>query len=166
VTDLFNGEWKIDLRKSKVWDSSLEQWVPDPVGREEVRMTIDGDLHDYEVICRVNPTYRLGYTVRYNSMAWVPYEVRGVVEDEASRVDDDPDSPGDNRRVPLTVGQPLGLVSLVKIDDGYHYRISKKLDGSPDYILQRQITDDGAGFTSTVVWADGHIGIVKVFSRA
>lgn len=160
----FNGYWKIDLDRSRVWDTSSDAWVPDPVGREEIWIETDGDTHRYENVLRLNPSYRLGYTVRYGDNSWTPYMVLETVDDAESRAPNAATS-GDTRRIELKVGEPLSLVSLVRIDASFHYRISKNLDGTPGYVLQRRIEDGGRTFTSTVFTADGKLTLIKVFNR-
>lgn len=161
--DAFSGNWKIDLDASRVWDSSTDTWVPDPVGREDIHIEVNGDVHSYENLCRLNPTYRIGYEVRYGDMTWTPYMVYETVDDGESL--GEMGASGDTRRVQLKVGEPLSLVVLVKIDETLHYRLSKNLDGTPGYVLQRRLDDDGRRFTSTIFMADGTVPIVKVFDK-
>ena len=161
MSDLFNGAWKLNHERSKVWDSALERWIPDPVGREDV-VQIDGEVHDYENIVGLSPIYTIGYTARYNDTTWVPYMVRAI--DNVPEETPETDMAGELGYT-MKLGEPLSYVMLVRITDGYHYRISKNLDGTPGYVMPRQMADDGQSFTTTVLWADGTVKMIKVFDR-
>jgi hypothetical protein len=153
MSDPFNGRWKLNPALSKVWDRAAGRWVPDDIGREDLSFTIDGDIHEYENVVGLNPTYRMGYTARYSEKTWVPYILRTVDGDA-------PPAPG------MTVGEPFAYVMLVKIDENFHYRISKKPDGSPGYVMPRQMAPDGQSFVTSVYEADGTVTMIKVFDRA
>ena len=74
----FNGTWTIDLETSTVWDAATQRQVPDRVGNEVITLRIENGVQDYEVLYGDSPTFRMGYTSRYDDPTWVPYMVREV----------------------------------------------------------------------------------------
>lgn len=61
---VFNGKWRIDIGRSKKWDSGAGIYVPDDVGEEIITMRIEGGVQDYEVLYGNDPVIRMGYTSR------------------------------------------------------------------------------------------------------
>ena len=74
----FEGEWRIDLGRSVVWDAATRAYVKDEVGEELITLRIEDDVQDYEVRYGDDPMVRMGYRSRYDDPTWVPYEVREV----------------------------------------------------------------------------------------
>jgi hypothetical protein len=46
---VFNGKWRIDVRRSKKWESGSGIYVSNDVGDEIVTLRIE-DVQDYEVL--------------------------------------------------------------------------------------------------------------------
>ena len=76
---VFNGTWRIDIGRSKKWDSAAGMYVPDDVGEEIITLRIEDGVQDYEVLYGSDPVIRMGYKSRYDDRAWVPYAVREIV---------------------------------------------------------------------------------------
>ena len=76
---VFNGKWRIDIERSKKWNSEAEIYVSDDVGEEIITLRIEDDVQDYEVLYGNDPVIRMGYTSRYDDREWVPYAVREII---------------------------------------------------------------------------------------
>jgi len=170
---VFNGTWKIDIARSKKWDSSTAAYVPDEVGEEIITLRIVDGIQDYEVLYGSDPVIRMGYTSRYDDPEWVPYAVREIV----SPVGRPPReavaefrrrigaNEGSNARN-FEVGKAYGLVRTVYVDERTHYRIARAEDGSPQNVMLRRMAEDGRSYLATVLDVDGVIHRVRAFVRA
>ena len=69
---VFNGKWRIDIGRSKKWDSEAGIYVSDGVGEEIITLRIEDGVQDYEVRYGNDPVIRMGYTSRYDDREWVP----------------------------------------------------------------------------------------------
>ena len=76
---VFNGKWRIDIGRSKKWDSEAGIYVSDDVGEEIITLRIEDGVQDYEVLYGNDPVIRMGYTSRYDDREWVPYAVREII---------------------------------------------------------------------------------------
>jgi hypothetical protein len=164
MADPFVGMWRNNLEKSQAWDPGAACWVHDEVGREDVKIENHDDVHDYENIIGLNPSYKIGYRARYDDITWVPYEVREIVDDDLSTSADAHEGrPG---QVPLwTVGQLLAMVVVVRVNERFQFRIARNPDGSESHIMQRHLADDGQSYVSTVISAAGVPSLIRVFDR-
>lgn len=169
---LFNGTWKIDLARSKKWDTATGAYVPDAVGEEIITLKIENGVQDYEVLYGNDPVIRMGYTSRHDDAAWVPYAVREIIADPGrdqanavaafrTRIGA---TQGPNARN-FQVGKPYALVRIVYVDERTHYRISKAEDGSPQNVMLRRMAADGRSYLSTLLDADGVVARVRCFVR-
>jgi hypothetical protein len=167
MNDPFVGLWRNNLDKSQAWDPAGARWVHDEIGREDVKIENHDDVHDYENIIGLSPSYKIGYRARYDDMTnWVPYEVRAIVDDEASEPDNADGHSGRPGQVPVwTVGQLLAYVTVVRVNERFQYRIARNPDRSASHIMQRHLADDGMSYVSTVVSAAGVPSLIRVFDR-
>lgn len=169
----FNGVWRIDVDRSKVWDDASQAYQPDEVGDEIISLTIEGDRQEYEVLYGTDPTIRLGYTSIHDDPTWVPYEVREIIG--VSDTDTEQSIAAFRKRIKaddgdrfrrFEVGKAYGLVRTVYVDERTHYRVSKSAeDGLAQSVMLRRIAEDGASYTSTVLDADGVVYRVRTFVR-
>jgi hypothetical protein len=170
---VFNGTWKIDIVRSRKWDSPTGTYVPDAVGDEIITLRIENGVQDYEVLYGDDPVIRMGYTARHDDAAWVPYTVREII----SRPGRDPTeaaaafrqrigaNEGSNTRT-FEVGRPYGLVRIVYVDERTHYRVGKAENGAPQNVMLRRMADDGRSYVATVLDVDGVVHRVRTFVRA
>jgi len=168
----FEGEWRIDLGRSVVWDADAATYVPDEVGEELITLRIDGDVQDYEVRYGDDPVVRMGYESRYDDSEWVPYLVRevsgssddvdGAVAEMKRRLK--ADSGAAERH--FEVGRAYGLVRTVFVDDRTHYRISKSPeDGSAQSVMMRRLGPDGDSYLASVLDTEGIVFRTRWFVR-
>lgn len=150
VSDPFDGRWRISAERSQ------HHGVAAPT-HEVITFAIEGDLERYEVEYQVpgSPRMRMGYTTTYNDGKWAPYVLL--------------DADGDVSNVPgigsLKVGDPLGEVMSLKVDERTRYRVARTLGGDAQYILQRRLAEDGRSYDSTMLSVDGTIPLVRVFEK-
>ncbi len=168
----FEGDWRIDLARSVVWDLDAAAYVPDEVGEELITLRIDGEVQDYEVRYGDDPVVRMGYQSRYDDPTWVPYEVR-----EVTSASDDVDvavaemkrrikADSGERERHFEVGCAYGLVRTVFVDDRTHYRISKSPeDGSAQSVMMRRLGDDGDSYLASVLDTEGVVFRTRWFVR-
>ena len=169
---VFNGTWKIDLARSKKWDSSTGSYVPDEVGEEIITLKIADGVQDYEVLYGNNPVIRMGYTSRYDDAEWVPYAVREIISHSGHGLAEVVAefrrrigaNEGSNSRN-FQVGKPYGLVRTVYVDERTHYRISIAEDGTPQNVMLRRMAEDGQSYVATVLDVDGVVHRVRAFVR-
>jgi len=170
---IFNGRWRIDVGRSKKWDSARAAYVPDAVGEEIITLSIVDGVQTYEVLYGDDPVIRMGYTSRYDDPQWVPYTVREIVatshRNQADAVEAFRNRIGANegpnaRR--FVVGKTYGLVRTVYVDERTHYRIGKTEDGTPQNVMLRRMAEDGQSYLATVLDADGIVHRVRTFVRA
>jgi hypothetical protein len=170
---VFNGVWKIDVGRSKMWDHAKGEYVPELVGQEIITLKIVDGVQDYEVLYGSDPVIRMGYTTRYDVPEWVPYAVREIVSessrDEAEAVDAFRQRIGANQGPNarnFVVGKPYALVRIVYVDERTHYRISKAEDGSPQNVLLRRMAEDGQSYLTVLLDAEGVAHRIRTFARA
>jgi hypothetical protein len=169
---VFNGTWKIDIARSKKWDSEAGAYVPDSVGEEIIKLEIVDGVQTYEVLYGDDPVIRMGYSSRYDAPEWVPYAVREITStshrDQAAAVAEFRQrigaTEGPNARN-FEIGKTYGLVRTVYIDERTHYRISKREDGEPQNVMLRRMAVDGNSYVATVLDADGIVHRVRTFVR-
>jgi hypothetical protein len=150
MSDPFNGTWKINNERS-------QHHTVDAPTHEVITFEIDGDLERYRVEYQVpgSPRMTLGYTTTYNDGNWVPY-VLLAADGELSGV------PGFGD---VKVGDPVGMVTSLKVDERTRYRVARTVGGDAQYILQRRLADDGRSYDSTMLGIDGTIPLVRVFEK-
>lgn len=169
----FNGTWRVDPERSAVWDAASGGYVADEIGKEVIRMRVEGDIQDYEVEYGADPVVRMGYKCRYDHPEWVPYmvrEVRSSSDDVAAEI------AAMKRRIKadtgrherhFEVGRPYGLVRTLFVDERTHYRISKDPDdGSAQSVMMRRLAEDGDSYVATVLDTDGIVFRKRLFVRA
>lgn len=162
----FEGEWKIDLAASRVWDPAKGDYIPDQIGQELITIRLDGDVQTYEVLLGDKPTLRMGYTSRYDSTEWVPYSIREIIgmSDEGDMADFIERTK--QRKTSFKVGDIYGLVRTIYVDDRTHYRLSKDAStGEAEYIMLRRLAEDGQSYEAAVFRVDGTIAIKRRFVR-
>ncbi|MAM83735.1 MAG: hypothetical protein CL472_03560 [Acidobacteria bacterium] len=162
----FEGEWKIDLDSSFVWDVGSGAYIPDRIGQELITIRLDGDMQHYEVLLGDKPTIRMGYDSRYDATDWVPYSVREIIgaEDEGEVTDFIERTR--QRKTDFKVGQIYGLIRSIYVDERTHYRISKDAEtGQSEYIMLRRLDEDGQSYTARVFRNDGLVSIIRRFIR-
>ncbi|KAA8877306.1 hypothetical protein F3087_44845 [Nocardia colli] len=159
----FDGSWQLNLSESRIWDGSAQKWISDPVGREDLTFVFDGDQHEYTNSIGVSPKYRCTYQAQWDG-DWAPYICRAI---EASAEHD----PGQStHRVDLNlpslrVGDTFAYVKLIKVNDRFHYRISRAVDGTAQYVMSRQMLPGDRSFSTALMSAAGVLSIVRVFDR-
>jgi hypothetical protein len=174
MSELFNGTWRIDVERSKVWDDASQRYVPDEVGDELITLHVADGVQDYQVLYGDVPRITMGYTSRYDDAAWVPYLVRSIevpepvdteqsIEEFKRRIN----AADGHRERQFEVGRPYGLVRTIYVDERTHYRVSK--DPVTDFaqsIMLRRLSADGLSYVATVVDLDGIPFRVRTFVRA
>jgi hypothetical protein len=168
----FDGNWRIDLDRSVVWDSGSASYVADEVGEELITLRIDGDVQDYEVRYGDDPVVRMGYESRYDDPTWVPYLVREVrstsddVEGAVAEMKRRLKADAGARERHFEVGRAYGLVRTVYVDERTHYRISKSPeDGSAQSVMMRRLGDDGDSYLASVLDTEGVVFRTRWFNR-
>lgn len=169
----FSGTWTIDIDSSKVWDATSQRYLPDRVGSERITIHERDGVQDYEVLYGDAPTFRMGYTSRYDAPEWVPYEVREILNvpaegieasTEAFRRRIHADSGAGYRR--LELGKPYALVRIISGDPWTHYRIAKDAaTGIVTGIMPRRLAKDGQSYVATVIDSQGTVFRVRRFVR-
>jgi hypothetical protein len=171
MADPFEGNWRIDLESGqcKTWDPKKEEYIPDPVGSENISIRVHDGVQDYEVLYGKEPTIRMGYTSRYDDTEWAPYSVRGIEGvPEERRVE----AAAEFRERTMSpyafeIGKPIGLVRTVYVDERTHYRVSKSVaDGAAEYIMLRRMAPDHQSYLITLLDVEGRILFVRRFVRA
>jgi hypothetical protein len=173
MTRDFNGTWTIDLENSTVWDPVARRYVADEVGEEVITMRIQDGVQDYEVLYGDGPTFRMGYTSRYDDPTWVPYVVREVTKVPEQGLHESVEAfrrrihatSGNNYRN-LEVGKPYGLVRTVYSDERTHYRLAKDpATGLALYVMPRRLAEDGRSYVATILNNEGIVSRVRRFVR-
>jgi|GEM_PF-2505077 len=169
----FNGTWTIDLESSTVWDAEKQRHVPDRVGYELITLRDEGGVQDYEVLYGDAPTFRMGYTSRYDDPQWVPYEVREITNipqeglEKATAIFKERinAASGDGKRS-LEMGKAYSLVRVVSGDRRTHYRLARDpASGGVMYVMPRRLAQDGKSYVATVLNSDGIVFRVRRFIR-
>lgn len=164
VLDLsgFEGEWEIDLDRSQVRDETTGEWVPEWLKDQDIFMRQEGDVQTYRGVVRAadDLTLYLGYTCAFGQSEWVPY---AVVEIDGP-TDHPLLTPNATLKAGTTLGEPIAWVKQVYVDRSTHYRISRNLDGTAQYMMVRRLLADGS-ILSTVIDPDGIPTIRKFFTR-
>lgn len=173
MEDGFNGRWTIDLENSLVWDPETGRHVPDEVGAEIITIRVEDGVQDYEVLYGDGPTFRMGYTSRYDDPVWVPYLVRAVTnvpdggletatESFRSRIK----ATGSDTVRSFEVGKAYGLVRTVYSDERTHYRLAKDpVTGRALYVMPRRLADDQQSYVATILNNDGVVFRIRRFLR-
>ena len=91
---------------------------------------------------------------------WVPY---GVVEIDGPE-DHEMLKPNETLQAGTKLGEPIAWVKQVYVDARTHYRISKNVNGTAQYVMLRRLLEDGS-ILSTVIDPDGVPTIMKYFVR-
>lgn len=175
MSALFDGAWDIDSATSKMWDPETGTYVPEPVGFERISLKHDGDVQEYEVLYGDSPMIRMGYTQRFDAVEWQPYEVREIMSvpsgvGEAEAVESFRERLGapaeGSRRRNFTVGENYGMVRLVFVNPGVHYRIAVNADdGSPQSVVMRKLEDDGKAYITYLLDPEGIVFRIRRFVR-
>lgn len=169
----FNGTWTIDLENSTVWDAATGRHVRDEVGQEVITIRIEDGVQDYEVLYGDGPTFRMGYTSRYDDPTWVPYLVREITNIPEQGLQESIESfrqrihaTGGNNYRQFEVGKPYGLVRTVYSDERTHYRLAKDpATGLALYVMPRRLAEDGQSYVATILNYDGIVSRVRRFVR-
>jgi hypothetical protein len=168
----FNGQWRIDLDRSVVWDAGAAAYVPDAIGEELITLRIDGDVQDYEVLYGDDPVVRMGYESRYDDPSWVPYEVRevrsagGDVEGAVAAMKERIKADAGAAERHFEVGRAYGMVRTVLVDERTHYRISKSpADGSAQSVMMRRLDPGGDSYLASVLDTEGVVFRTRWFNR-
>ena|ERR1700712_1155086 len=166
MTEPFNGSWRINLEKSRVWDTDNQKWVsPDPIGREDLTFFITDEIYDQTIAVGINPVFHMGYTARWDG-DWVPYMCRRVEIPDAVAPTGHPRMEL-GPQTPMVPNQPTAYIKMIKISNVFHYRISRNVDWTnPGYVMSRSMNADEMSFQSTVLSPGGEAVIVRVFERA
>ncbi len=169
----FNGRWTIDTENSTVWDAKARRQVPDEVEYEVITIRIEDGVQDYEVLYGDGPTFRMGYTSRYDDPTWVPYLVREITNVPDGGLERATNSfrrrikaaDGDSYRQ-FEVGKAYGLVRTVYSDERTHYRLAKDpVTGLALYVMPRRLAEDGQSYVATILNNDGTVFRVRRFLR-
>ena len=169
----FDGTWSIDPENSTVWDAAQQRRVPDQVGHELITIRDEGGVQHYEVLYGDAPTFRMGYTSRYDDPAWVPYVVREITNVPEEGLEKSTNSfrqrinaaTGDGYRR-FEVGKAYAMVRTVYGDRRTHYRLSKDpVTGLVMYVMPRRLAEDGKSYVATVLNNDGTVFRVRRFIK-
>lgn len=159
----FDGKWRMAREASSVLDEETGEMVQEPIVDQWSENRTDGDVITYTISIEVEPglTLHMGYTVKINDTAWAPYTV--------VRIDGDPEHPhlagGGMLKSGVRVGEPVAWIKHVYVDPRTQFRITKNLDGTPQYVLQRRLSEDGNKLYGSVLTPEGKLVIDKHFVR-
>ncbi|WP_181779418.1 hypothetical protein [Pseudonocardia pini] len=162
----FDGTWRIDVGRSKVWDPDRDEYVADEVGDEIITIRTEAGVQDYEVLYGGGPTtVRMGYSSVLDGPDWVPYEVRAVLGDSSDEA-----MAAFRERVKstaaFTLGTSYGQVRTVYVDERTHYRLCRdEHTGEAQYVMMRRLAEDGRAYTAYVLRANGLLGRERHFAR-
>ncbi|GAA1705923.1 hypothetical protein GCM10009808_24870 [Microbacterium sediminicola] len=158
----FEGTWAIDLSRSQVLDEKTGEWVPEWLENQDIEMRHEGDVQVYrgEVKAAADLTMYMGYTATWSAAEWVPYTIVQIDGPE----DHPLLQPNATLKAGTKLGAPIAWVKQIYVDPRTHYRISKNLDGTPQYVMERRLLDDGS-ILSTVIAPGGIPTIRKYFTR-
>lgn len=159
----FDGRWGMVLDESTVWDEVKQEWVPEVLAGQEVRIHHVGDTQHYRI--RVDITedlsIHMGYECTFGDSKWVPYTVL--------QIDGDPDhpmlAPNDTLKQGTRLGEPIAWLKQVYADRRTQYRITRNPDGTAQYIMMRRLSEDGTRNIGTVLSSEGVANIDKAFMR-
>lgn len=159
----FDGKWRMQRSASTVLDPETgemkQEWLLDQWAENRT----DGDVITYRISVQIaeDLTIHMGYTVKINDTKWVPYTVVAI--------DGDPNdprlAPGDMLKGGTVLGQPIAYIKHVYVDPRTQFRITKNLDGTAQYILQRRLSEDYRLLYGSVLTPDGRLEIDKHFYR-
>jgi len=159
----FDGIWKIDKTRSVVLDEKRHVWIPEWLTGNTIEIHHEGDCQIYQENAYIaeDLTVIMGYTVKFSDDKWVGYVPK--------RIEGDPNHPliasGDLLKSGVKLGEPMAWVKQVYVSPTTHYRISLNLDGTPQYVMERSLIDDGKTILSTVMKPGGNVIIRKYFTR-
>lgn len=158
----FEGRWAIDLDRSQVRDENTGEWVPEWLKDQDIEMRHEGAAQSYRGVVRAaeDLTMHLGYTCSFDQLEWVPYsviEIDGPADHPLLK-------PNTTLKAGTKLGDPIAWVKQVYVDPSAHYRISRNLDGTAQYVMLRRLLDNGS-ILSTVIDPDGIPTIRKFFTR-
>ena len=157
----FEGFWEMDIERSRVRDEKTGEWVPEWLDGQTIELRHHDDVQSYKVEIQIDETLRtfMGYTCAFGQEEWVPYSVVGI--------DGPPDhellKPNKTLKAGTALGEPVAWVKQVYVDPRTHYRVTKNLDGTPQYVMLRRLSEDGQSLLSTVVDPDGNPTVSKFF---
>ncbi|ROO87272.1 hypothetical protein EDD29_4867 [Actinocorallia herbida] len=159
----FDGKWRMARAASTILDPETGEMKQEPILDQWAENRTDGDVITYTIGVQIaeNLTVHMGYTVKINDPQWVPYTV--------VKIDGDPDdpriAPGDLLKGGMVLGQPIAWIKHVYVDPRTQFRITKNLDGTAQYVLQRRLSEDFQMLYGHVLTPDGRLEIDKHFYR-
>ena len=133
--DPFQGTWKINIEKSQELSAGRSRT---PV-YEVISFDVTDGVQHYRVEVQSRddtPRRRMGYDSKYNDGKFVPYTNYGT-------------------------GEVNGYVTTVKVDDRTHYRIARTVDGEAQYVLMRQVTENGKAYIAASLSVSGEPGAYR-----
>jgi len=158
----FDGLWEIDMTRSVVLDEKRNVWIPEWLAGQTIEIHHDGAYQNYEGNVHITDGLDviMGYTAKFSDDEWVGYVAR--------RIEGDPNHPliksGDLLKSGINLGEPIAWVKQVYVSPTTHYRISLNMDGTPQYMMERSLIDDGKTILSTVMKPEGTVIIRKYFT--
>lgn len=166
MTSPFNGLWKIDLSRSRQWDWDRQTWIPDQIGREDIRMHVDAEgVLEWHCWAGVDPLAYLSCTATLDG-DWAPYTCNEITY--ATRESEDRRQ-REGSRIGLPQFEPgmvTAMCKVVRITGSYLLRISRHpTTGELQYYMSNEVTGPDERI-SIVTSPKGQQVYYRVFNRA
>jgi hypothetical protein len=160
----FNGYWQLDLERCEVWDWEKKAWAPDQIEREDLRLTIEGDVYDWDMWVGKDPATRVSHTNVIGG-GWAPYMCRDIVTSTERTQSGTDVEKGPIGLVEFEIGKPISHIKIVQVSETFIYRISKSVDGGPGYVLSTEVIDGGDGLTGYLMAPNGQVAYHRTMKR-
>ncbi|RNL62853.1 hypothetical protein EFK50_14055 [Nocardioides marmoriginsengisoli] len=161
----FDGVWRLTKADSTILDEQSGAMVQDTLTDQWIERRMVGDVIHYKMHVQIAPdlTTHMGYEAKFNDKTWVPYTVVSIDGDE----NDQRLQPGAEKllKAGTIVGKPIAWVKVLYVDPWTQIRISKNIDGTPQYVMQSRLSDDGNTLCGHVLTPSGKLLIDKAFQR-
>ncbi|SEB65030.1 hypothetical protein [Rhodococcus koreensis] len=159
----FNGKWRMDLDRSKIWDAARGEWAPEVLADQRLEIRTEGDVMYYKISVGISSdlTVHSTYTCRFGDSKWAPYMVESIDGD----ANHEKLTPNDLPKSGMKLGEASAYVKQVYVDPRTQYRITKNPDGTAQYVMLRRLSADGRTNTGYVLDTNGVATIAKVFVR-
>jgi hypothetical protein len=156
----FNGDWYMDREASRWLDRATNQWIPEPLAAQTLKTIVTDDV--FQGLCSVSPApgvvHHLKYQVKFDDQEWAPYTCIALEGQEEV-------APNVLLKNGIRVGQPMAYLKQIWVDKRTQYRVCRNIDGSPQYVMMRRLSEDGQTNVGTCVDPDGVTFVSKVFTR-
>lgn len=161
----FDGSWRIDVEGSVIRDEATGEMVRETLADQWMERSTAGDVITCQMHVQIAPdlTTHMEYVVRLDDDAWAPYTCVGIDGD----VSDPRLQPGETSllKAGTIIGQPIAWMKIVYVDERTQVRITRNLDGTPQYILQSRLSEDRDTLMGALLLPDGSMGLDKRLLR-